>query len=208
MTQQNDRQLLRTDILARRDRMAQDERSRKSWEITSNFWQLPEAAHAKCIFVYVNFRSEVETMELIRQCIARGMMVTVPLTDVRNKALLPFQIVDPAKDLRPGYCAIPEPDPRRTSAVPPEKIEIAVIPGSVFDVHGGRLGYGGGYYDRFLVNDAPQAKRVGLAFEMQVVDKVPVEPHDQPLDILITENRIINITQQTKEPWNAQNSNF
>ncbi|MGW8162068.1 MAG: 5-formyltetrahydrofolate cyclo-ligase [Desulfobulbales bacterium] len=208
MTQQNDRQRLRADILARRDRMAQDERSRKSREIKSNFWQLPEAAHAKCIFVYVNFRSEVETMELIRQCIARGMMVTVPLTDVRNKALLPFQVVDLARDLRPGYCAIQEPDPRCTSAVPPEKIEIAVIPGSVFDVHGGRLGYGGGYYDRFLVNDAPQAKRVGLAFEMQVVDKVPVEPHDQPLDILITENRIINITQQTKEPWNEQNSNF
>lgn len=194
MNQQNDRQRLRTNILAQRDRLTKDQRSRKSKKITENFWQLKEAVDAECVFVYVNFRSEVETLGLIRQCLTQKKMVTVPYTDVKSKALLPFEIIDPEEDLKPGYCAIPEPDPLRAVKIPAEKIDIAVIPGSVFDSKGGRLGYGGGYYDRFLFNAAPQALRIGFAFELQLIDKVPLEPHDQPLDILITEERIVHIS--------------
>jgi len=198
MNQQNDRQRLRNSILAQRDRLAKADRLYKSEKIAGNFWRLPEAAAAKCVFIYVNFRSEVETVELIHQCLAREKMVAVPYTDVKSKALLPFRIDNPEKDLSPGYCAIPEPDPDRATLVLPEKIDIAVLPGSVFDIYGGRLGYGGGYYDRFLVNAAPQALRIGFAFERQIVDKVPLEPHDQPLDILITEKRIVKIDHKRK----------
>lgn len=194
MTQQNDRQQLRKIILAQRDKLAQDERSLKSKKIVENFWHLNEATGAVCIFVYASFRSEVETTGLIDQCIAMGKVVAVPYTDVQSKQLLPFQITDPAKDLRPGYCSIPEPDPLQATKIPAEKIDIAVIPGSVFDIKGGRLGYGGGYYDRFLQNAAPQAKRIGFAYEMQVVKKVPMLAHDQQLDILVTEKRIVIIT--------------
>ena len=194
MTQQNDRQRLRAAILAQRDRLPRAERSRKSEKIAENFWQLPEAAAAGCIFTYVNFRSEVETLGLIMQCLVRNKVVAVPLTDVRQKALIPFRIVDPARDLKPGYCSIPEPDPLRAVKIAAEKIDIVIMPGSVFDSNGGRLGYGGGYYDRFLQNDAPRARRIALAFEMQLVEKVPLEPHDQPLDILITEKRVVKIS--------------
>ena len=117
--------------------------------------------------------------------------------------MIPLLIQNPEKDLVPGYYGIPEPDPQKSLRVDPREIDAAVIPGSVFDIHGGRLGYGGGYYDRFLVNDAPQAKRIGLAFEMQVVENVPVQPHDQPLDILITEKRTVNIIHKTEESSNA-----
>ena len=140
---------------------------------------------------------------MIRQCLVREKIVAVPYTDVKRRALLSFMIGNPEKDLRPGYCTIPEPDPARATLVPPEKIDIAVIPGSVFDIYGGRLGYGGGYYDRFLVNDAPQALRIGFAFEQQLVDRVPLEPHDQPLDILITEKRTVKIDHKKKEPGYA-----
>lgn len=192
MTQQIDRQELRQGTLARRDLLSREERSGKSRKIAENFWQLPETEEARCIFIYVHFRSEVETLELIHQCLARNMTVAVPYTDVAAKRLHPFRITQPEKELQPGYCAIPEPDIHRAARVAPEIIDIAVIPGSVFDVKGGRLGYGGGYYDRFLVNDAPRAKRIGLAFEMQVVERVPMQPHDQHLDILVTEERIVN----------------
>ena len=133
-------------------------------------------------------------MELIRQCLARGKRVAVPLVNALENAMVPLLIKDPEKDLAPGYYGIPEPDPRKSLRVDAREIDAAVIPGSVFDVRGGRLGYGGGYYDRFLVYDAPRAKRVGLAFEMQLVERVPVQPHDQPLDILVTEERIVNIS--------------
>ena len=189
-----DRQELRQTILGARDGLSDKDRQAKSISVMQNFWTLPGMQHWSTLFIYVNFRSEVETLELIKNCINQDIRVAVPLVDASAVHMLPFLIKDPEHDLVPGYYNIPEPDPKNCLRLEPGEIDAAVIPGSVFDIHGGRLGYGGGYYDRFLLTDAPQAKRIGLAFELQVVDKVPLEPHDQPLDILITEKRIVNIT--------------
>ena len=204
MNMNNDeRQMLRNKILGARDLLSASERQEKSSFAIQNFWSLPEMKHWSTLFVYVNFRSELETLELIRLCLSQGKRVAVPLVDASTVSMIPLLIQDPEKDLVPGYYGIPEPDPQKSLRVAPREIDAAVIPGSVFDIQGGRLGYGGGYYDRFLVNDAPQAKRIGLAFEMQVGEKVPVEPHDQPLDILITEKGIVNLPRNTEEPSNA-----
>jgi len=198
-----DRQDLRKRILAARDRLSVYDRHEKSKSVMHNFWSLPEMREWSTLFIYVNFRSEIETLELIRRCLNQGIRVAVPLVDAKAVRMIPLLINDPEQDLVPGYYDIPEPDPTKTTQVDAGEIDAAVIPGSVFDIYGGRLGYGGGYYDRFLVNDAPQAKRIGFAFEMQVVEKVPVEPHDQPLDILITEKRIVNMSNTIKESPNA-----
>jgi 5-formyltetrahydrofolate cyclo-ligase len=199
----DERQMLRNKILGARDLLSASERHEKSSSAIQNFWSLPEMKRWSTLFVYVNFRSELETLELIRLCLSQGKRVAVPLVDASTVSMIPLLIQDPEKDLVSGYYGIPEPDPQKSPRVAPREIDAAVIPGSVFDIQGGRLGYGGGYYDRFLVNDAPQAKRIGLAFEMQVVEKVPVEPHDQPLDILITEKGIVNLPRNTEEPSNA-----
>ncbi|MBW2471807.1 MAG: 5-formyltetrahydrofolate cyclo-ligase [Deltaproteobacteria bacterium] len=186
---------LRKRILGARDRLSDNDRHEKSVSVMNNFLGLPELQQWTTLFMYVNFRSEVETVELIRGLLRQqGMRVAVPLVDASAVSMIPLLIEDPEKDLAPGYYNIPEPDPRKSLRLKAIEIDAAIIPGSVFDIHGGRLGYGGGYYDRFLVNDAPQARRIGFAFELQLVDKVPLEPHDQPLDILITEKRIVNIS--------------
>jgi len=189
-----DREALRQKILGARDGLSDKVRQAKSISVMQNFWTLLGMQQWSTLFIYVNFRSEVETLELIKKCINRDIRVAVPLVEASAVRMIPLLIKDPEQDLVPGYYNIPEPDPKKSLRLEPGEIDAAVIPGSVFDIHGGRLGYGGGYYDRFLLNDAPQAKRIGLAFELQVVDKVPLEPHDQPLDILITEERIVNIT--------------
>ena len=189
-----DREALRQKILGARDGLSDKARQAKSISAMQNFWTLPGMQQWSTLFIYVNFRSEVETLELIKKCINRDIRVAVPLVEASAVRMIPLLIKDPEQDLVPGYYNIPEPDPKKSLRLEPGEIDAAVIPGSVFDIHGGRLGYGGGYYDRFLLNDAPQAKRIGLAFELQVVDNVPLEPHDQPLDILITEERIVNIT--------------
>lgn len=188
----DERQNLRKRILGARDGLTAESRREKSGAVMENFWSLPEIQQWSTLFIYVDFRSEVETLELIQRCLARGIRVAVPLVDAKAVRMIPLLIKDPEQDLVSGYYDIPEPDPKKTTLVDAGEIDAVVIPGSVFDIYGGRLGYGGGYYDRFLVNDAPQAKRIGFAFEMQIVEKVPVEPHDQPLDILITEKRIVN----------------
>jgi 5-formyltetrahydrofolate cyclo-ligase len=188
------RKNLRREVLVKRDRLASSERIRKSRLIEENLWLLEEIAGAEILFIYVNFRSEVETLPLIRHCLARGKQVAVPLTDVQNSRLLPFAVNDPDRDLHPGYCGIPEPVKGRLAAVEPRAIETVILPGSVFDEQGGRLGYGGGYYDRFLATEAPQARRVGIAFEEQIVAHLPLLPHDKRLHIVVTEKRILRIS--------------
>jgi len=188
---QTERTLLRKKILATRDRLTPQERHQKSCAITNALWRIDRFAQAKTVFVYVNYKSEVETLPLIRQCLEKKMRVAVPLTMPETGRLIPYEIHDPAADLQPGYCSIPEPIAERLEPIAPASIEVVILPGSVFDTSGGRLGYGGGYYDRFLDQEAPQALRIGVAFECQVVTAVPLLPHDQPLHCLVTEERIV-----------------
>ena len=187
-----ERSSLRKQILGLRDQLNSKDRHVKSKAVMHNFLALSDFGQWTTLFIYVNFRSEVETLELIAHCLDKGKRVAVPLVEAATHSMLPLLIKDPEKDLVPGYYGIPEPDPQKCILANAKAIDVAVIPGSVFDINGGRLGYGGGYYDRFLLNHAPQARRIGLAFELQVVDQVPIMPHDQPLDILVTEKRIVS----------------
>jgi 5-formyltetrahydrofolate cyclo-ligase len=154
---------------------------------------LEEVETRETIFLYVDFRSEVETRFLIHELLRRGKQVVVPVTLVKEKRLLPVAIRDLEKDLVPGYFSIPEPrmEIRKSQMVDGSEIGTIILPGSVFDERGGRLGYGGGFYDRFMAHEAPQARRVGLAFDLQVVDRLSLQPHDELLDLVVTEKRII-----------------
>jgi 5-formyltetrahydrofolate cyclo-ligase len=188
------RQRMRKQVLAKRDLLGIRDRHEKSAAITERILSMPGMDSWETLFVYVNFRSEVETLQLIQRCLEKDKRVVVPLVDSVQSTMIALQVTDIEEDLQPGYFEIPEPDPAKTSRVDGKEIDVVVLPGSVFDIEGGRLGYGGGYYDRFLVNDAPQACRIGLAFELQVVPAVPLEPHDQRLDYLVTEKRTITTT--------------
>ena len=192
MTSDN-RHELRKRILGQRDSLSLEERRENSKRIINHLWEIEGFSSAKNIMLYINFRSEVETMPLIEACRQKNIQVTAPLTIVKPPRLIPYPITDPEKDLRPGYYDIPEPDSDRLTPWDPAHIDVVLLPGSVFDLHGGRLGYGGGFYDRFLSQEAPQALRIALAFEMQIVDKVPVQDHDIPVHYLVTEKRVQKI---------------
>ncbi len=90
-------------------------------------------------------------------------------------------------DLVPGYRGIREPVRR----VPGPVIDLAFVPGVAFDARGRRLGYGGGFYDRFLAAIAPGAPAVGYCFDAQVVEEVPAEAHDRRVEAIVTEQRVI-----------------
>ena len=187
-----DRNSLRKDRLAARDLMEPALRKEKSRRICALLKAHPVVTDADHLFVYVDFRSEVETMELIRQLIAAGKTISVPVTLLEESRLQAVRLTDPDTQLIPGCYDIPEPTPDQIAiaTVDPATIDTVLIPGSVFDTGGGRLGYGGGFYDRFLTESAPRAARVGVAFELQLVDQVPMEPHDQYMDVLVTEQQI------------------
>jgi 5-formyltetrahydrofolate cyclo-ligase len=181
---------LRARVLAARDALAPVERQRLSTMAHANLWQLPSFAAAATVLLYVDFRSEVATMAMIHQCLEAGKTVAVPRVAADHR-LITYQLTAPDLDLIPGSYGILEPNPARCATIDPQAIKLVVLPGSVFDEQGGRLGYGGGYYDRFLANAAPRAVRLGLAFELQVVPVLPLLAHDQRLHGLITESRTL-----------------
>ncbi len=196
MMQSREREQLRKTLLSCRDRLPAREQEEMSRAIVSRLSDLGEIRRAEHLFVYVSFRSEVRTRNFIDQCLEQGKRVSVPLTLVDTASLLAVEITDPETQLAPGYCGIPEPVSSRIGhhRVDPEEIDVVIVPGSVFDRCGGRLGYGGGYYDRFLSSRIPQALRIALAYELQLVERVPMEPHDQRMDLVITEKTEYRIT--------------
>jgi 5-formyltetrahydrofolate cyclo-ligase len=187
-----DSKLLRKNTLAKRDSLEKGVLQSKSALIETRVFDIQKFQKAESVFVYVNFRSEVITRGIIERLLQNNKRVTVPITHVSEKRIDAIEITDPKKELVPGYCNILEPkkDIWVSQKVAAKDIDIILLPGSVFDITGGRFGYGGGFYDRFLSSN-PKAVRIGLAFELQVVDKVPLQDHDELLDYVITENRCI-----------------
>lgn len=133
----------------------------------------------------------MNTHQLIKEKLNSSMEVAVPKTDATNRWLETYLLRDWEKDLSPGAYGILEPDMKVTSLISPSQIDLVVVPGSVFDRQCGRYGYGGGYFDRFLSIEAPQAIRIGLAFSLQLLPEIPLRPHDQRMDIIVTENEIL-----------------
>ncbi|NIA08487.1 MAG: 5-formyltetrahydrofolate cyclo-ligase [Nitrospiraceae bacterium] len=177
----------RKQILSKRDGLSVSTLDSLSKKIIRNLIELDEYKASKWPLFYVSFRSEVGTHQLLKERLNRGLKVAVPKSDVK-KHRLGIYLLRSWEDLRPGAYGIPEPDPEVTSSISPAQIDLVMVPGSVFDRHCSRYGYGGGYYDRFLSEEAPQAIRIGLAFGLQVLPEIPQESHDQRMDIIVTEN--------------------
>lgn len=186
------RSSLRKQKMAERDTLSEIDQYTRSSRICVNLFKLEQIQKAQTVFVYMDYRSEVQTMEFINLCILTEKTVTIPYTMPQEKKLVSVRITNPERDVEPGYCGILEPLDRllQTAVTEPQNIDVAIIPGSVFDRKGGRLGYGGGYYDRFLSGPASRAFRIGIAYEVQIVEKVPLQEHDQTMDMVITEKNI------------------
>lgn len=187
----------RGQILSKRDCLSQSTVSCLSKIITDNLKGLEEYHASRILFIYVSFRSEVYTHQLIKERLNSGLEVAVPKADVVNRRLEAFLLKDWGKDLRPGAYGILEPDTQTASLIQPSQIDMIVIPGSVFDRQCGRQGYGGGYFDRFLSIETLQALRIGLAFSLQVLPEISMEKHDQRMDIIVTEREILRCNRNT-----------
>lgn len=180
-------------MLAWRNSLSPETRRQMSARIADAFTSLPLSRQRQIFFIYCGYCSEVATAHLIHRLLAAGKTVAVPRTLPDEAAMLAVRITDPERELAPGYRGIPEPGLQLSASavLSPGDLEVAVVPGLVFDLNGHRLGYGGGFYDRFLAVDAPRALRVGLAYSGQVVEQIAAQSHDVPMDMLITENRIL-----------------
>lgn len=181
---------LRKKIIKIRDSQSEEEILRKSKIIEEKLFSLSEFKESSTVMFYYSIKGEVKTYEMINRAIENGYKVFLPKTDKINRELIPYK-VENLEELEIGAYNILEPKDS-SEKINPEALDLIIVPGVVFDENCYRIGYGGGFYDRFL-KKIKKAKKIGLAYELQIVKKIPVEENDVKLDIVITEKRIIKI---------------
>lgn len=183
---------IRADLLLKRKALSQQACRLKSREITKRFLTSPEFKSARTIHFYLAAPVEVQTEEMIRETLRMGKRVVVPVIEPAVNRLILSELVDfdPSR-FQPGPYGISEPRPEYRKKVDSTEVDLWVIPGVGFDAAGNRLGFGGGYYDRLL--SGTSGAKIAVAFEIQVVDRLPIEKTDHPVDQIITETRTIHI---------------
>ncbi len=160
----------------------------KEWEVNSHLIYEKVITHsfflnADIIYCFVDYRKEVCTRNLIKRAWELKKTVAVPKVDGQN---MTFHIIKDFTDLAEGYMGIPEPITPCMDKIRPG---LVIMPGVVFDMNRNRIGYGKGYYDRFLLNNT-NLHTLAIAFELQLEDHIPSEPFDQKPEVLITEREI------------------
>jgi 5-formyltetrahydrofolate cyclo-ligase len=182
-----DKAAIRRALLTRRRALTSDETRARGKAIEERLETLPEYAAAETVFIYVSSKdNEVGTHGLIEGALARGRPVAVPIAESRGRLL--WSRLDAFDELAAGRFGILEPLPEFRRTVLPNASDIVVVPGIGFTPEGNRIGYGGGYFDRFLAGFTGVS--AALAYSMQIVPSVPEEPHDVPVDIVVTESDV------------------
>ena len=179
----------RRAVLRRRDALTEGERALLSERIVAAILDLPAYRDADVVLAYASFGTELQADELLRRVLADGKTLVLPRVERGGLGL--YEVRDPAVDLAPGTWGIREPEPDRCPPADAGGVGFALIPGVAFDRRARRLGYGGGFYDRLLAGGLPEGTPlVSGAFEVQILDEVPTDPHDAPVDFVITEKEV------------------
>lgn len=181
---------LRKLCIKKRNSMSIDEAEKKSEKIYENLFSVPVFQSADFIMSYVSFKNEVITHNIITELLSKGKQLAVPLCVNGDRELLACKILK-FEDLSPGTMGILEPSLANSEIIEPHLLEVIIVPGTAFDRSMNRLGMGAGYYDRFLPKLSPKAVKIGLAYDFQLLDSIPAEKHDIPMDYIITESEII-----------------
>ena len=178
---------LRTYLQQRRAAIFGSDRTTYSKFISDRLFKLKEIQHAKVIFAYISYASEVNTHEILKRLLSDGKKVVVPKIISSEKMVA--QHFESWDDLEPGTLGILTPT---TGNITDATIDIAITPGLGFTVSGHRIGFGAGYYDRWFASHEVRLK-IAIAFETQIVDSLPIEETDIPVDLILTEKRTIKI---------------
>jgi 5-formyltetrahydrofolate cyclo-ligase len=182
---------VRKKLIEKRDAIPPEVRNVKNRLILDRLLGLDEIRNARIIFFFASFRSEVDTFGMIRHLIGDGKKIVLPVVDRESRRLTLYEIKDLA-ELSSGYMGIPEPSlrtPERLADI--NEADAAVVPGAAFDPEGNRIGYGGGYYDILLSGLKKKIPVIAVAYEEQVADTIPSEPHDIKVDLIVTDRRTI-----------------
>lgn len=191
---------LRAELLARRRAIPPDRHAALSAAICRRAVGLPPYREAATVHAYLGvIAGEVATAPLLEHAWDGGKRVLCPRIGPEGE--LESRQVRSMADFVDGPMGLREPDPGRAPPVEPGEIDVVIVPGIGFDRAGRRIGFGAGYYDRFL--GTTRAARVALAFSLQIVDRIPQGPGDQAVDWIVTEREVIECRQQDPDRGSA-----
>ena len=183
---------LRNTLRRRLREMASEQRAGRSKKACQNLISTNEYQRAEVVMVFMSLPHEVDTAGLILNAWQNNKIVAVPKVSWQQRHILPVQL----NSLETGVAADDYGIRTPTTSIPIslEEIDLVVTPGLAFDRAGNRLGRGGAYYDRFFENKELGARRCGLVFSEQIIESLPVQEHDRPVDFLVTDEEIIYCT--------------
>ncbi len=185
---------LRREILSRRTVLDAETRREASLSIARSIRSLPEWKNARQALLYWPVQGEVDTRPLMAELWQRGVEVLLPRCREGQPGIMDLACVSCDTDLRPGMFSIMEPDEAKCPVMHEFEPDVALIPGVGYAADGYRLGFGGGYYDRLLAEPCmKQTLTIGLCYDFQRVDELPVEKWDQPVRAICTEKELCRI---------------
>ena len=184
MTSNTDKKALRRELITLRDSIVG--KNEKNRRIADRLLELNEVANADSVLIYASFGSEADTSVIAERLRSRGIRTAYP--KCHGHGIMTFHTVVSPTQLISGFHGISEPD----DALPQPRITdktVCIVPGVAFTINGERLGYGGGFYDRFLAeHDIP---KIALCFEQLIVSELPTAAHDINVNTIVTEERTV-----------------
>ena len=174
-----DKTELRREIRARKRAMTEAEIEERSAKLAQLFFASEAYQNAKTIYGYLPYNQEVRTVPMLAQALKDGKKVAVPKVYGEE---MKFLYLDDLNAVAKGYAGIPE--PIADEPVAQDKTALVLMPGLAFDPQGHRIGYGGGFYDKFLAAE-PNHPTLALCYEFQMLPKLDVEDHDIPVDTVL-----------------------
>lgn len=187
-----DKKALRAALLARRRALAPAEAAARSARVLARLRALPAWAGAREVLTYMPVRGEVDVTPLMAELWARGARVLLPRCRPGEPGVMDVACALELAVLRPGAHGIAEPDPDACPAEAAPAPDVVLVPGVGFDRRGLRLGFGGGFYDRFLARlGRPGPLLVAPCYTFQLLDTLPADPWDVPMDVIVTEEETL-----------------
>jgi len=191
---------IRRSVLAARDALGYAARVARSAAIHQRLLTLPEVRDGGVVMGFWSFGSEVATPPLLEAMHARGVRVCLPRIEDGDLVAVAYEPGDPLRETSFGAR-----QPAAGTILAPEVLELVVTPGVAFDRFGHRIGYGGGFYDRFLRRTRRGAPRIAIAFDLQVIpQELPVGSFDLGVDVIVTETETIRCAPSGNGPPTSQ----
>lgn len=189
----NNKKILRKEILKKRENINILEKENMDKEILDRFYESRYYKEAKDIFIYISYGSEINTKKIINRALKENKKIYVPRTEFITKTMDAVEITS-LGNLKENSYGILEPL-KESAGINPNELDLIVVPGVAFDRNGGRMGYGAGFYDRYFIkinkDNVKRITKLALAYDFQVIDKVPMDEQDIPVNYVITEKEFI-----------------